>query len=321
MTQATSTLAPACGIRSMTGQGRAAGTTDIGTVTVELRTVNNRGFKCSVRTPDSLSGSEALIESVVREYLHRGSVNLSINLEHQQGQTPVQINDTVLAGYIRHCKAALEQSGVGPDANVSLDVAALLTLPGVQTGARPKGGDAEKVFRQARLIVIAALENLIAMRQQEGAHMAETLLGDCDTIGGHVRAIETLAPQAAESYRVRLQAKVQRVLAEHDAEVNPVDLLREVQVYADKADVSEEITRLDSHLKLFQAVLRGESPDGDRESGRDEPVGRKLDFIIQEMFRETNTIGSKSAHAEVSAIVVEIKCAIERMRELVQNLE
>ncbi len=151
--------------------------------------------------------------------------------------------------------------------------------------------------------------------------MAETLLGDCETIGGHVRAIETLAPQAAESYRVRLQAKVQRVLAEHDAEVNPVDLLREVQVYADKADVSEEITRLDSHLKLFQAVLRGESPDGDRESGRDEPVGRKLDFIIQEMFRETNTIGSKSAHAEVSAIVVEIKCAIERMRELVQNLE
>ncbi|QEG00678.1 Conserved hypothetical protein CHP00255 [Stieleria maiorica] len=308
-------------IRSMTGQGRAAGPTDIGTLTVELRTVNNRGFKCSIRTPDALSGSESLIESVVRKYLHRGSVNLSINVERQQGQTPVQINGTVLAGYIRQCQTAIDQAGAASTSQVSLDVGSLMTLPGVLTGSLPEGDEAEKIFQQTRRVVIDALENLVAMRQQEGAHMAETLLGECATIAAHVRSIESLAPQAAESYRVRLEGKVKRVLAEYDAEVNAVDLLREVQVYADKADVSEEVTRLDSHLKLFQSVLRGETPDGEKNATKDEPVGRKLDFIIQEMFRETNTIGSKSAHADVSAIVVEIKCAIERMRELVQNLE
>ena len=120
-----------------------------------------------------------------------------------------------------------------------------------------------------------------------------------------------------ENYRNRLQAKVQRVLAEHHLEVGPVDLLREVQIYADRSDISEEVTRLTSHLSMFLAVLDGENA-GQNER---EPSGRKLDFVIQEMFRETNTIGSKASDAEISSHVVEIKCGIERMRELVQNLE
>lgn len=321
MTTATMNTADATGVRSMTGQGRAAGKTDLGTATVELRTVNNRGFKCSIRVPESLAGFESLMESVVREYLHRGSVNLSINLEREQGQTPLQINDSVLAGYIRQCQLAMQQSDTAGDPNIILNVAALATLPGVLSGARPEGDEADEVMRQVRGVLIEALENLIAMREREGAHMAQSLLADCETVRTHIRSIETLAPQAAESYRVRLESKVKRVLADYDAEVHSVDLLREIQIFADKADVSEEITRLDSHLNLFQSVIRSESPDGEKDASREEPVGRKLDFIIQEMFRETNTIGSKSAHSEISAIVVEIKCAIERMRELVQNLE
>jgi uncharacterized protein (TIGR00255 family) len=126
-----------------------------------------------------------------------------------------------------------------------------------------------------------------------------------------------LAPRTVDRYRTRLQAKIERALSDHNLEVPPVELLREVQIYADRADISEEITRLSSHLEMFQGVLQGEHGAG----GEPDPAGRKLDFIIQEMFRETNTIGSKSADAEISSHVVEIKCAIERMRELVQNLE
>ena len=145
--------------------------------------------------------------------------------------------------------------------------------------------------------------------------MAETLSSDCATVSERLNRIRTMAPRAVESYRSRLQAKIQRVLEEHDQKVQTVDLLREVQIYADRVDISEEITRLGSHLQMFSDVLEG------KEAETREPMGRKLDFILQEMFRETNTIGSKAADAEISSHVVEIKCAIERMRELVQNLE
>lgn len=305
----------------MTGQGRASGATDLGNVTVELRTVNNRGFKCSIRTPETFSGYESIIESTVREYLHRGSINLSINVERTQGETPLQINESVLAGYIRQCQSAIGQSVSAADANVVLNVAALTSLPGVLSGDRLSDDRAEAIWKQVRAVLIEALENLVVMRGREGAHMAETLREDCGLIRSHVQSIGELAPGAAEGYRNRLESKVKRVLADYDAEVNAVDLLREVQIYADKADVSEELTRLDSHLKLFESVLAGENQMGGAGPGRDEPMGRRLDFVIQEMFRETNTIGSKSAIAEISALVVEIKCAIERMRELVQNLE
>jgi uncharacterized protein (TIGR00255 family) len=320
MTSGDLNTADATSVRSMTGHGSASAATDLGNVTVELRTVNHRGFKCSLRTPESLAGCESKIESVIRDYLHRGAVNLTIGVEREQGQTPVQINEAVLAGYIRQCHAAMEQAAAAYDSNVVLNVAALTSLPGVLSGERPSGEQAERNWRQVRRILVDALQNLVTMREREGAHMAETLLKDCGSIRANVQSIQALAPQAAEKYRARLESKVKRVLAEHHADVDAVDLLREVQIYADKADVSEEITRLDSHLILFESVLHG-AGSGGKDPGREDPTGRKLDFIIQEMFRETNTIGSKSAHSEVSALVVEIKCAIERMRELVQNLE
>ena len=143
--------------------------------------------------------------------------------------------------------------------------------------------------------------------------MAETLDQERGQVVARLKRIEQLAPRAVDVYRNRLQGKIERVLQEHGLQVQAVDLLREVQLYADRVDISEEIMRLGSHLAMFaSALLGGDEP---------EPTGRKLDFILQEMFRETNTIGSKASDAEISAEVVEIKCAIERMRELVQNLE
>jgi uncharacterized protein (TIGR00255 family) len=165
--------------------------------------------------------------------------------------------------------------------------------------------------------VVRAIENLNQMREAEGAHMVESLTRECAEIRKRLTRIGGRAPLVIDHYRKRLETKVRRILAENRIETQPIDLLREVQIFADRSDVSEEITRLDSHLNLFVAVLAGQTGD----SGHREPSGRKLDFVTQEMFRETNTIGSKASDAEVSAEVVEIKCAIERMRELVQNLE
>lgn len=311
----------AANVRSMTGQGNASGETSVGTVTVELRTVNHRGFKCSIRSPETLAGNESRIESVVRRYLHRGSINLTINQSADATSGAARLNPSVLAAYIQQCRAAIDASGSGDHAGVIVNVAALTSLPGVMGGQRLSGDEAEQLWGQLEIVLVEALENLVEMRRREGRNMAESLLQDCSLIRRHVDAIEGLAPTAAENYRQRLEDKVKRVLAEHNVNLETVDVLREVQIYADKADVSEEITRLGSHLELFQSALMGSPPGDDHTVSREEATGRKLDFVIQEMFRETNTIGSKSADAKVSETVVEIKCAIERMRELVQNLE
>jgi uncharacterized protein (TIGR00255 family) len=151
------------------------------------------------------------------------------------------------------------------------------------------------------------------MRAIEGRRMAETLTEECRQVRVRLDLIADLAPRAVDVYRNRLQGKIERTLEDHGIHVQTVDLLREVQLYADRVDTSEEIVRLGSHLEMFTSVLQG----GDQP----EPTGRKLDFILQEMFRETNTIGSKASDSAISGHVVEIKCAIERMRELVQNLE
>jgi len=313
------TRAIASNVRSMTGQGNASGQTDFGTVRVELRAVNNRGLKVNIRTPEPLSGIDSKLESVVREHLRRGSINLAIALESNADQAPLRVNEGVLAEYVRQFRSAIDRSGRGQDPGVILNVAAMGSFEGVLTGAGPRPEHSEALFEQVRSVLTDALEKLVAMRRREGANMAETLLAECGTIHAQVRSIQERAPEAAEAYRARLDGKVRRLLAQYDISVDSVDLLREIQVYADKADVSEELTRLESHLDLFRSVLGGAG--GGDDPGREEPTGRKLDFIIQEMFRETNTIGSKSASAAVSAIVVEIKCAVERMRELVQNLE
>jgi uncharacterized protein (TIGR00255 family) len=193
----------------------------------------------------------------------------------------------------------------------------MLSLPGVIVALREERREDESLWEFVREVIERAIDNLNAMREVEGAHMAETLDVDCQQIRTRLERIAELAPGAVDAYRARLETKVRRVLAEHDIVAQPIDLLREVQIYADRADISEEVTRLGSHLKMFASVLAGDGGDATRR----EPTGRKLDFVIQEMFRETNTIGSKAADAEISSQVVEIKCAIERMRELVQNLE
>lgn len=297
----------------MTGQGHATSESDLGTLSVEVRTVNNRGFKCTPRVNDALSSLESQIEALARSLIHRGSVHLAINLRRPSNDALPNIDTGVLQAYYE--KLELTRNAVGSDAPI--DLTSLITLPGVINSAKQDRRDDKKLWAFVEQVVTAAIDNLNEMRSAEGANMAESLEADCQQIKIHLDRISELAPRSVQAYQDRLESKIKRVLAEREISAEPADLLREVQIYADRADISEEITRLGSHLTMFKDVLNGTAND----TGQREPTGRKLDFIIQELFRETNTIGSKAADAEVSANVVEIKCAIERMRELVQNLE
>ncbi|MGI9474233.1 MAG: YicC/YloC family endoribonuclease [Rubripirellula sp.] len=299
-------------VRSMTGQGHATEQGALGAVTVEVRTVNNRGFKCAPRISEALSTLEPKIEALTRSLIHRGTVHMSVSWRRPPGENLPRIDGNALQAYLDQLQQ-LDHSTGGITA--SIDLATLMTLPGVIGAAREDRRDDDTLWEFIESSVRAAIGNLDEMRMAEGSRMGETLDADCQTVRERLEGIREVAPRAVETYRSRLQAKIQRVLDEHEQQVQAVDLLREVQLYADRVDISEEITRLASHLQMFSDVLEG------KEAEEREPMGRKLDFILQEMFRETNTIGSKAADSEISAHVVEIKCAIERMRELVQNLE
>lgn len=294
----------------MTGQGHATEQGDRGIVLVELRTVNSRGFKCVPRISDSLSSLETKIEALVRSRIHRGTVHVSVSLRRAPGEEIPNINTDALLSYLKELRQLRDgnQDVVG-----EVDLALLLTLPGVLSSTKESRRDDRELWSFVESVVTKAIDNLDQMRAIEGHRMAETLEEDCRQASERLALIEQMAPRAVDVYRNRLQTKIERVLQEHDLQVQTVELLREVQVYADRVDISEEVMRLGSHLAMFTSVLKG--------ADQPEPMGRKLDFILQEMFRETNTIGSKASDAEISAHVVEIKCAIERMRELVQNLE
>ncbi len=298
-------------VRSMTGQGHASEQGELGTVSVEIRTVNNRGFKCAPRVSDSLATLESKIEALTRSLIHRGTVHLTVGWRRVASESLPSVDVQALQAYVDQ----LAEVQLNGELSPTLDLATLMTLPGVLGSVREDRRDDEKLWVFVEGVIRSAISNLDEMRLTEGGRMGETLTADCAIVAERLARIREIAPRAVESYRSRLESKIQRVLQEHDQQVQTVDLLREVQIYADRADISEEITRLGSHLRMFDDVLAG------KEAELREPMGRKLDFILQEMFRETNTIGSKAADAEVSSHVVEIKCAIERMRELVQNLE
>lgn len=307
----------------MTGQGHAVEQSELGTVSVEVRTVNNRGFKCSPRLSDALAPLENKIEAVARSLIHRGSVYLNVSYRRPPGQNMPTIDTELLEGYTRQLQQVRESSGAS---DATIDLAALIQLPGVIVNHRNESNDDDGLWKIVESVITKAIDNLNEMRSTEGGRMAETLIAENTEIGKRLEAIRELAPRSQDTYRNRLETKIKRILEEREVEVQAIDLLREVQIYADRADISEEVTRLDSHLQMFADTISGSvdfnggskpKKAGDRVG----PTGRKLDFIIQEMFRETNTIGSKAADSEISGHVVEVKCAIERMRELVQNLE
>ncbi len=293
-------------VRSMTGQGAGSVQDEIGTVSVELRSVNQRGIRLLTKMSDALSPMEGQFEQLIRSQVKRGSIQVSARYAPSHAVPPGSINGAAVVAYATQLHQIRDSLMISDP----IDLAGLLQLPGVITYGEGASADPEALWGMLREATLFALNGLDAMRADEGEAMADQLRADAGLISGYLERITALAPRVVEQYRDRLEGRVNRFLQERGLEVAVVDILREVQLFADRSDISEEITRLSSHLRMFADAIGG-----------DDASGRKLDFIIQEMFRETNTIGSKAGDAEIGSMVVEIKCAIERMRELVQNLE
>lgn len=291
---------------SMTGHGEGRSQREDLTVSVEIRTVNSRYFKLSLRSTEQLGGLESRVEAAVRKQVKRGTVQVNARFERSTTADAYQLNDRVLQSYYLQLQKMRQELKI----ESPLALESLVTLPGViqdQAGNRTSLEEDWPIFAEA---LQAAIDSLNKMRSDEGDAMAADLTANCTVVRQELQSIEREAPTVAATYRTRLTEKLNHLLAQHDMEIAASDVLREVGLFAERSDISEETVRLNSHLDQFQKIMT---------SG--ESNGRKLDFVTQEMFRETNTIGSKANNATIANHVVEIKSAIERIREMVQNVE
>jgi len=291
---------------SMTGHGEAHQHADGLSIAVEIRTVNNRYFKLNLRVTDGYLALEPHVEALVRQQIRRGTVQLNLQLGRDHTADDYRINSSVLLGYVKQLEATFGVAlGHG-----SGNLAPLLSLPGVVQEPAAALDAVESQWPAIERVVNDALARLAKMRIDEGRSMAADLTANASAIAEHLAQVETRAPLVVAAYRSRLTEKLNKLLAEVGGRIEPADVVREVGVFAERGDISEEIVRLKSHLEQLDAVLAAT-----------ESQGRKLDFLVQEMFRETNTIGSKANDAEISRHVIEMKTAIERMREMIQNVE
>ena len=296
-------------IHSMTGFGEAsAGAEGIG-YSLELRSLNNKFFKLSCRLPEELSALEAELEQALRKGVARGSFVLTLKLKIDDERAASGINESVLLSYLGHLETVRSKVH---DQSVQIDLTQLLALPGVLQPAV----DESKIIEEARPIVLdlldQALSKLKQMRIVEGVSLAEDLSKQLEVIMDRLGVIKGRASHVVDEYHDKLSKRVEELLAKAELKVSEPDLLKEVAIFADRADISEEITRLSGHVDQFREVLAAEA---------DEPAGRTLDFLAQEMLRESNTIGSKCNDAQISRCVVELKSAIDRIKEQVQNVE
>jgi uncharacterized protein (TIGR00255 family) len=290
----------------MTGHGEAHRHQDGIRVAVEVRTVNNRFLKVSLRLSEGFSSLDPLIEAVVRNHLRRGVVSVSVRVERESSPDDFQLNAVVLDSYYRQLQELGKREGWSHEIRID----SLLGLPGAVMESASRRCDADAVWPVIEGTLNEALENLSRMRAEEGAAMGRDLHANCQAIAADLDQVEQRAPLVIEAYRRRLLERINKLLEEFGLDLQPADVVREVGLFTDRSDISEEVVRLRSHLQQFDSVARTEQNNG-----------RKLEFLIQEMLRETNTIGSKANDAEIARHVVEIKTAIERMREMIQNVE
>jgi len=291
----------------MTGYGEARYQGDQLSLSVELRALNNRYLKVSLRAPDPYHLLEAEFEKVIRRNVKRGTVQVHLRCERQSAAGDFRLNTVALASYVKQVSEVSKQLGLG-DGQALLGQ--VLMLPGVVPEAVGRTHQLHDDWPVIEKALQQAIDQLQTMRKDEGNAMAQELLLLRDNIGKHLDIIRTLIPQVVTTFRDRLHERVKTLLSEHDVQIDRNDLIREVSIFAERSDIAEEVTRLSTHLQHFQEIMN-----------EDESPGRKLEFLTQEMGRETNTIGSKASDVEISKQVVEIKGTLEKIRELIQNVE
>jgi uncharacterized protein (TIGR00255 family) len=287
---------------SMTGFGEARLQDERLSVAIEVRSVNNRHLKLTAKLGEAYASLEPEVERLVREAVRRGTIHLVMRVERPQREEDFQINPVALRSYFKQVTEVLGDRS-------SPVLAGLLILPGVSE-RRTTGEDPHDEWPILEKVIRQALAKLQDSRAQEGRAMAEELLRLGRTIAQLLEQVAERVPGLIEAYRDRLLERVGSLIKDRGATIEPKDLIREVAILAERADIAEEITRLRAHLGQYAQVI-------------DEPesAGRKLEFLVQEMGRETNTIGSKANDVEITRAVVEIKGLLERVRELIQNVE
>jgi uncharacterized protein (TIGR00255 family) len=290
-------------IRSMTGFGAGRARQGDEEIDVEARSVNHKFCEVKVRLPRELAAFELEVSRWVKERLARGGIEIAIRRAAASAALTPQVDLALAERYARAFDEIRTRLGL-PDPVALPDI---LSAEGV-VSLQERAIDVESARAAVMEAAGRALSALVAMRQREGEALARDLEGRIALLERLVGQVETLAPHSIEHYRVRLHERIQEVARGFTAD--PARLAQEVALFADRMDVSEEITRLRSHLAQTRALVSGE-----------EPAGRKMEFLVQEMHREANTIGSKSQSAEIATLVVSVKAEIERMREQVQNVE
>jgi uncharacterized protein (TIGR00255 family) len=292
-------------IVSMTGFGDATAERGGTHYAVEIRSLNNRFFKPIIKLPDAVSGLEPEIESILREKLGRGSITFILKMRMDSAEAAYHINTQALKSYVEQL-----QTIKGLEKYVTIDLASLVQLPGVCQEPRDESDEIERHGPVIRELAVKAIDKLDAMRRREGENLFTELLRHVRLIAENLKEISKRAPMVVEDYHRRLSLRISQLLASAELKVNEADVVKEVAVFAERADIAEEIQRLTSHLDAFEQSCR-----------TGEHAGRKLDFIAQEMLREANTIGSKANDAPIARHIVEIKGAIDRLKEQVQNVE
>lgn len=291
-------------VKSMTGYGRAVETVNGREFTVELRSVNNRYLDCTVKLPRSLTFGEDAVKQAVKATITRGKMDVYISVRSESvADVQVTLNEAMVEGYLAAMQKMVSQYGVRDDVSVSV----LSRMPEVFTVERGQV-DEEQLLSDLMGVVRLALQNYDAMRTTEGAAMEKDLRSRGDTILGLVSQVEAGSSQTVADYRTRLENKLKEVLA--NTAIDESRILTEAAIFADKVAVDEETVRLRSHLQQMNTMLTTGGP-----------IGRKLDFLLQEMNREANTIGSKCSDVALARIVVEIKAELEKIREQTQNIE
>ena len=292
-------------ILSMTGFGTSEGKINNAVCEVEIKTVNSRYYKSYIKLPDVLYFLEDEIDKLLKSQISRGTVNYSLKLKESRGENLFDIDENVLKFYMEKLKKTADSVGL----ECEIDIAALLNLPGV-IGQGKIARENTEIKDMVISLSKVAIERLKQMRLEEGASIESDLKNNCEMICGYVKKVRELSQNGVADYHKKLKKKVDAILAEINLKLDQETLAREVAIYSERIDICEELSRLESHLNQFE---QGYS------LGRQ--TGRRLDFIAQEMLREANTICSKANNEEITNLVVEIKCCIERIKEQVQNIE
>lgn len=291
-------------IKSMTGYGSAKGTVEGIEVCVELKSVNNKFLDTSVRLPRSFLFAEETVKSAVMSHITRGKVDVFVTVDSSMADDMVvKVNEPLLKGYI----AALEQIAKENDLPNDITTMSVSRFPDV-LNVEKKELDAKAVAAGIRNIAEQALCDFDAMRIREGTKLKEDVLAKLETIEKLVTVIETESPKTVEEYREKLRQKLLEVLG--TSGIDETRIVTEAAIFADKVAVDEETVRLRSHMAQLRTMLDGGSP-----------IGRKIDFLLQEFNREANTTGSKCQNADIAHVVVDLKSEIEKIREQIQNIE